>query len=73
MKISKCEIQFLHDHRYARKMVVANIDRNGSRMWVQAVARDEMMEVAGKIEKLQAEVWQEQVQFVIFVTKVLTR
>ena len=43
--------------------MIADIDRNINRMWVRVAARNEAMEVAAKIEKVQAEVWQEQVQF----------
>ena len=43
-------------------MVIADTDRNVSRMWAQAAARDEVMEVASEIEKVRAEVRQEQVQ-----------
>ena len=43
-------------------MIIADIDRNVGRMWAQAVARDEAMEVATEIEKVQAEVRQDQVQ-----------
>ena len=42
-------------------MVIADIDRNVSRMWARA-ARNETMEVAAEIEKVQAEIRQEQVQ-----------
>ena len=58
----KREIQFLLDQRCARKMIIADIDRNVSRMWAQAVARDDAMEVAAEIEKVQAGVRREQVQ-----------
>ena len=54
-------------------MVIADIDRNVSRMWALAAARDEAMEVAAEIEKVQAEVRQEQVQLELSLTKVLTR
>ena len=47
-------------------MVIADIDRNVSRMWARAAARDEAMEVAAEIEKVQAEVRQEQVQLDLF-------
>ena len=57
----KFRIQFLLDQRCARK-IIADIDRNVSRMWAPAVARDEVMEVATEIEKVQAEVRQDQVQ-----------
>ena len=43
-------------------MIIADIDRNVSRMWARAAARDEAMEVAAEIEKVQAEVRQEQMQ-----------
>ena len=43
-------------------MVIADINRNVSRMWAGAAARDEAMKVAAKIEKVQAEVRQKQVQ-----------
>ena len=62
VKIPKREIQFLLDQRCARKMIIADINRNISRMWARAAARDEAMEVATEIEKVQAEVRQEQVQ-----------
>ena len=62
VKISKREIQFLLDQRYTRKMIIADMDRNVSRMWGRAAARDEAMEVAAKIEKVQVEVRQEQMQ-----------
>ena len=62
VKVPKREIQFLLDQRFARKMVIADINRNVSRMWARAAARDEAMEVAAEIEKVQAEVRQEQVQ-----------
>ena len=42
-------------------MMIADIDRNVSRMWAQVAARDEAMEVAAEIEKVQAEVRQEEV------------
>ena len=32
VKVPKCKIQFSLDHRCARKMIIANIDRNVSRM-----------------------------------------
>ena len=53
VKVPKREIQFLLNQRFARKMVIADIDRNVSRMWARAAARD---------EAIQAEVRQEQVQ-----------
>ena len=62
VKVPKREIQFLLDQHCARKMIIAEIDRNVSRMWAQAAARDEAMEVATEIEKVQTEVRQEQVQ-----------
>ena len=62
MKVPKREIQFLLDQRCARKMVIADIDRNVNRMCARAAARDEAMEVAAEIEKVQAEIRQEQVQ-----------
>ena len=62
VKVPKREIHFLLDQRCAWKMVIADIDRNVSRMWARAAARDEAMEVAAEIEKVQAEVRQEQVQ-----------
>ena len=62
VKVPKCEIQFLLDQCCARKMIIADIDRNVSRMWARAVARDEAIEMATEIEKVQAEVRQEQVQ-----------
>ena len=62
VKVPKREIQFLLDQRCARKMVIADIDRNVSRMWARAAARDKAMDVAAEIEKVQAEVRQEQVQ-----------
>ena len=62
VKVFKREIQFSHDQRCARKMIIADIDRNVSRMWARAAARDEAMEVSAEIEKVQAEVRQEQVQ-----------
>ena len=62
MKVPKREIQFLLDQRCARKMIIAEIDRNVSRMWARAAARDEAMDVATEIEKFQTEVRQEQVQ-----------
>ena len=43
-------------------MIIADIDRNVSKMWARAAARDKAMEVAAQIEKVQAEVRQEQVQ-----------
>ena len=43
-------------------MVIADINRNVSRMWARVAARDEAMEVSAEIEKVQAEVRQEQVQ-----------
>ena len=52
IKIPKREIQFLLDQRCAQKMIIADIDRNVSRMWARATARDEAMEVAAKIEKV---------------------
>ena len=62
VKVPKCEIQFWLDQRSARKMVIVDIDRNVSRMWARAVARDTTMEVAAKMEKTQAEVRREDVQ-----------
>ena len=62
VKVPKREIQFLLNQRCARKMIIADIDRNVSRMWARAAARDEAMEVAAEIEKIQAEVRQEQMQ-----------
>ena len=62
VKVPKGEIQFLLDQRCAQKKVIADVDRNVSRMWAQAAVRDKTMEVAAKIEKVQAEVRQEQVQ-----------
>ena len=62
MKVSKREIQFLLDQQCARKMIIADIDRNVSRIWARVAARDEAMEVATEIEKVQADVRQEQVQ-----------
>ena len=62
VKVPKREIQFLLDQRCAQKMVIADIDRNVSIMWTRAAARNEAMEVAAEIEKVQAEVRQEQVQ-----------
>ena len=44
-------------------MIIADIDRNVSKMWARAAARDEATEVASEIEKVQAQVRQEQVQF----------
>ena len=52
VKVPKREIQFLLDQRCARKMIIADIDRNVSRMWARAAARDEAMEVAAEIEKV---------------------
>ena len=43
-------------------MMIADINRNVSRMWVRMAASDEAMEVAVEIEKVQAEVRQEEVQ-----------
>ena len=65
MKVSKREIQrwiFLLDQRCARKMVIADIDRNVSRMWAREAGKHEAMEVGAKREKVQAEMRQEQVQ-----------
>ena len=62
VKVPKRKIQFLLDQRSARKMVIADIDRNVSRMWARAVARDETMGVAAKMEETQAEVRREEVQ-----------
>ena len=62
MKVPKREIQFLLDQRCARKMIIAKIDKTVSGMWAQAAARDEAMEMAAEMEKVQAEVRQEQVQ-----------
>ena len=62
MKVPKHEIQFLLDQRCSRKVVIADIEKNVSKMWARAAARDEAMEVAAEIEKVQAEVRQEQVQ-----------
>ena len=62
VKVPKREIQFLLDQRCARKMIIANIDRNVTKMWARAAARDEAMEMATEIEKVQAEVRQDQVQ-----------
>ena len=62
VKVSKHEIQFLLDQHCTQKMIIADIDRNVSGMWARAVARDKVMEVAAEIEKVQAEVRQEQVQ-----------
>ena len=59
VKVPKRAIQFLLDQRCAREMVIADIDRNVSRMWARAAARDESMEVAAEIEKVQAKVKQE--------------
>ena len=55
-------LKFPPHPRCARKMIIADIDRNVSRMWARAAARDEAMEVAAEIEKVQAEVRQEEVQ-----------
>ena len=46
VKVPKREIQFLLDQRCARKMVIADTDRNVSRMWARAAARDEAIKVA---------------------------
>ena len=62
VKVPKREIQFLLDQSCARKMVIADIDRNVGRMWARVAARDEAMKVAAEIEKVQAEVRQQQVQ-----------
>ena len=62
VKVSKREIQFLLDQLCAQKIIIADIDRNVSRIWARVAARDEAMEVATKIEKVQADVGQEQVQ-----------
>ena len=62
VKAPKREIQFLIEQSCARKIIIANIDRNVSEMWTRAAARDEAMEVAAEIENVQAEVRQEQVQ-----------
>ena len=43
-------------------MVIADINRNVSRMWARAAARHEAMEMIVEVEKVQAEVRQEQVQ-----------
>ena len=58
VKVPKREMQFLLDQRCARIMVMA---RNVSRISDRAAARDKAMEVAAEIEKVQAEVRQEQV------------
>ena len=62
VKVPNRETQFLLDQRCARKIIIADIDRNVSRMWARAAERDEAMEVAAEIENVQAEVKQEQVQ-----------
>ena len=62
VKVPKREIQFLLDQCCAQKMIIADIDRNVSRMWARAAARDEAVEVTAEIEKVQAEVRHEQVQ-----------
>ena len=40
VKVPKREIQFLLDQRCAWKMIIADINRNVSRMWARAAARD---------------------------------
>ena len=62
VKVPTREIQFLLDQSCASKLVIVDIDRNVSKMWPRVAARDEAMEVAAEIEKVQAEVRQEQVQ-----------
>ena len=71
MKVPKREISLLLEQRGARKMVISDIDKNVSKMWAQAAARDEAMEVAVEIQKGQAGFRQEQVQL-DFLTAVLT-
>ena len=66
VKVPKREIQVLFDQHCARKLIIADIDRNVSRMWARAAARDEAMKVAAEMEKVQAEVRQEQVQLDFF-------
>ena len=41
MKVPKREIQFLLDQRCARKMIIADINRNVSRMWARAAAKED--------------------------------
>ena len=50
------------DQRCARKIVIADINRNVCRMWARAAARDKTIEVAAEVERVQAQVTQEQVQ-----------
>ena len=52
VKVPKREIQFLLDQSCARKMVIADIDRNVARIRAQAAARNEAIEVAAEIEKV---------------------
>ena len=66
MKVSKHEIQFLLDQRCTQKIVIADIDRNVSRIWTGEAVRDKAMQVAAEIEKVQAEVGQKQVQNDLF-------
>ena len=61
MNVPEREIPFLLDQHVARKMVISDIDKDVSKMWARAAARDEAMEVAVEIEKSQAEFRQEQV------------
>ena len=62
MKVPNREIPLLFDQRGVRKMVISDINRDVSKMWARAAARDEAMEVAVEIKKGQAGVRQEQVQ-----------
>ena len=67
VKIPKCEIQFLLDQRCAGNMIIADIDRNVSRMWARAAIRDEAMEMSAEIKKVQAEARQDQMQFDLLI------
>ena len=41
VKVPEREIPFLLDQREARKMVISDIDKDVSKMWVRAAAREE--------------------------------
>ena len=64
VKVCKREIPVFLDQRGTRKLIIPDIDKDVSKMWARAAARDEyiIMEVAVEIEKGQAGFRQEQVQ-----------
>ena len=62
VKVRTLKIPCLLDQSGARKTIISDIDRDVSKMWARAAARDEAMEVAVEIQKGQAGFRQEQVQ-----------